>query len=167
METLFGGDARVQITMDQKNRHVQLRDMSNRGPLAGLIIVAHVGDIVRDTWFGCGSFPLGNIGDRFICHHRFQVWRLGGCKQGDLAVIVRSIYRPECVGAIVRCIEYKPNHDGAPAWIIDRELGPPLVVGGLKRLGDWWSDALLRPLRDNDGTDETLTWRDVPRKVAA
>lgn len=87
METLFGGDARVQITMDQKNRHVQLRDMSNRGPLAGLIIVAHVGDIVRDTWFGCGSFPLGNIGDRFICHHRFQVWRLGGCKQGDLAAL--------------------------------------------------------------------------------
>ena len=89
------------------------------------------------------------------------------CRQGDLAVIVKSIYRPECIGSIVRCVQFKPSSDGVPSWIVDRELGPAIVVGGFLRPGTWWSDALLRPLRDNDGTDETLTWRDVPRKVEA
>lgn len=89
------------------------------------------------------------------------------CKQGDLAVIVRSIVNPETVGMIVQCVKYEPSPIAGPAWKIDRAVAPNVQIGVFIHVADWIRDANLRPLRYNDGTDETLTWCDVPRKVAA
>ena len=84
------------------------------------------------------------------------------CKQGDLAVIVRSTVNPQTVGMIVQCVKYKPSPIAGPAWEIDRSVAPHVQIGMFIHAADWIRDANLRPLRDNDGTDETLTWRDVP-----
>lgn len=80
------------------------------------------------------------------------------CKVGDLAVIVRSEFGND--GKIVQCLE---RYDGPwrgleylPGWRVDRsvntELGPSKYVPDFK----------LRPIRDNDGTDETLVWTERP-----
>jgi hypothetical protein len=75
------------------------------------------------------------------------------CKQGDLAVIVRSEAGNE--GAIVQCMRLlPPGTEGwetlGPRWMVDRVLngncGPVRSV----------PDARLRPLRDSDGEDEVL-----------
>lgn len=87
------------------------------------------------------------------------------CKPGDLAVIVRSLHRPNCLGKVVKCVRFDPGPKGEPAWRIDRAVGPVLMVDGIGRRGDWWYDKCLRPIRDNDGEDETLQW--APRKVEA
>lgn len=87
------------------------------------------------------------------------------CKQGDLAVIVKSYAGNE--GKIVRCIDFigdvhGPHNIIVPTWRIDRRL--PHCEGGLdNRVGDFQ----LRPIRDADGQDETLTWKDVPHKEVA
>ena len=74
------------------------------------------------------------------------------CKQGDLAVIVRSMAGNE--GKIVRCLRlvFDPSHyfDG-PRWLIDREV-PHSTRGTVRTI----ADCALRPLRDNEGEDETL-----------
>lgn len=88
------------------------------------------------------------------------------CKQGDLAIIVRSCCGNE--GKIVRCLNLSHNiaahmPDGTlmrgSFWITD----PPIRSW----LGDIASvrDANLRPLRPDDGEDEAL--RIVKQKVAA
>ena len=75
------------------------------------------------------------------------------CKQGDLAIVVRSSASNE--GAIVLCVRLLPA--GAEGWSrlgqrwqIDRALagcnGPVISV----------PDAWLRPLRDSEGEDEML-----------
>lgn len=88
------------------------------------------------------------------------------CKQGDLARVVNS--QAGNNDKIVQCLEYVGlrwwlNHDGdrlAPTWRIDREL-PPLEGFGDD---DLIEDSKLRPIRDSDGTDETLTWAGLPAK---
>ena len=84
------------------------------------------------------------------------------CKPGDLAIVVSGA----AVGAIVRCVERfdGPWFDGSfeAGWMIDRVL-PTLVFGS----NCFRVDRALRPIRDNDGEDETLQWLEVPRKVAA
>lgn len=87
------------------------------------------------------------------------------CKQGDLAIIVKSVASPDDIGAIVRCVEFKPGPDGRAAWIVDRKVSPDAVIGGITYIGDWFLDASLRPIRDNDGEDETLTWAGKPEKA--
>ena len=89
------------------------------------------------------------------------------CKPGDLAVIVRSFAGNE--GKIVRCIEVVQSHDfsglsvlGGPRWLIDRPV--PLLLCGFTRTV---ADAALRPIRPNDGEDETLTWAGKPNEVTA
>ena len=76
------------------------------------------------------------------------------CKQGDLAVIVRSYAGNE--GKVVRCVSlcerpfwYTARWPG-PTWHIDRELpGETFPVSVV-------ADCQLRPLRDSDGEDEML-----------
>lgn len=83
------------------------------------------------------------------------------CKPGDLAVIVNTIPRfSRFIGRIVVVVELNnslPSHF-EPQWDTDlKENGHTVVV----------ADRHLRPIRDNPGQDETLTWRDVPTKETA
>ena len=73
------------------------------------------------------------------------------CKQGDLAVIVRSAAGNE--GKIVSCVALTFETWGfgsGPRWVTD----PP--VSGCFTPVIPVLDACLRPLRDNDGEDEVL-----------
>lgn len=93
------------------------------------------------------------------------------CKPGDLAVVVRAPNGAEIrVGSIVRVVEF----DGwcffidTGAWAQDvwrvefngSEFSP---------LGFEWGipDSDLRPIRPNDGEDETLQWAGKPQEVTA
>jgi len=83
------------------------------------------------------------------------------CKQGDLAVIVNTIPRfSRFIGRLVTVVElnnFRPDYFGLQ-WDTDlKENGSTVVV----------ADRHLRPIRDNPGQDETLTWRDVPTKETA
>jgi len=89
------------------------------------------------------------------------------CREGELAVIVRSAFFPECIGKIVCCVKFEPAPDGAAAWLVDRRVHEQVIAGGSLRRGDWWYDIALRPIRDNDGEDETLTWACKPQQVEA
>lgn len=78
------------------------------------------------------------------------------CKPGDLCITVRAI-RPENLGTLVVVVEVDIQASrvfGSTAWIVD---GPG--IGDLA-LDDW-----LRPIRDNDGEDETLTWAGKPSDI--
>ena len=88
------------------------------------------------------------------------------CKQGDLAIYVGKI-SPMDNGAIVRCVRFLGDRNVyggglAPMWEID----PPLKNSPANRK-EWASDRSLRPIRDNDGEDETLQWAPVPTKETA
>jgi hypothetical protein len=91
------------------------------------------------------------------------------CKPGDMAVVVRSSAGNE--GKIVCCIRLSNwtgligpsgtmNHGAV--WEVDRPLRA-------------WSgesnhfvlDKSLRPIRDNPGEDETLSWAEIPSKQKA
>ena len=75
------------------------------------------------------------------------------CKQGDLAIIVDCVWDESSLGKIVKCISVFDTPWGK-CWKVD----PPwdLSIGTL--------DAHLRPIRDQPGEDETLTWEPVPHK---
>jgi hypothetical protein len=77
------------------------------------------------------------------------------CKVGDLVVIVR-VRAPNMqhwLGRIVTVIDWL---DDCKEWITDGVDNGSRVTG---------SDAALRPIRDSDGTDETLTWKQLPSPV--
>lgn len=81
------------------------------------------------------------------------------CKPGDLAVVVRTISRPERLGMLVTIIRPYQND----AWIVEPMCGLPSPAG-------WYApDWGLRPLRDSndDAQDETLSWLPVPSKEIA
>jgi len=80
------------------------------------------------------------------------------CKQGDLAVYVGDVQNS--LGYIVTCVRIHPHWP--TAWIIEPPL--PHYPG---TLSDAAYDCNLRPIRDQDGQDETLTWLDVPSKEIA
>lgn len=85
------------------------------------------------------------------------------CKQGDLAVIVRSAAGNE--GKIVRCVRfigYVPGFIGEDRWEIDLDL-PTMLGGTCRHVMDGW----MRPIRGGEGADETLSWAGKPEKVAA
>ena len=107
------------------------------------------------------------------------------CKPGDLAVVVRSNFG-NC-GKLVRVIGPSPlngkplgtkaeiaggkfqvkSYPSAFSWVIEA-LGQPLV----KESGKSYQicpagDHHLRPIRDQDGQDETLTWAGKPEGVSA
>ena len=87
------------------------------------------------------------------------------CKEGDLAVIVRSTAGNE--GKIVRCVRlrglkpqaYPDRVELAPSWEVDRPL-----VGWNGTVGNNIEDSRLRPIRDDDGEDEMLRIAGVPAR---
>lgn len=87
------------------------------------------------------------------------------CKQGDLAVVIRSCLGNE--GAIVQCLEFVgdvnyPQDGVLPSWRVDRWLPGQIPRGVWRDLTGLVPDACLRPIRDQPGTDETLSWKTVP-----
>ena len=99
------------------------------------------------------------------------------CKQGDLAVVVGG--SPRFLGMIVEVIAPAPLHDftlpdgypsvgaGRPGYWIVRSAGRPFQASIQRASGSVgrraaeygiWDDMYLRPIRDQDGADETLQW---------
>lgn len=88
------------------------------------------------------------------------------CKPGDLAVIVRPS-NPQNIGKIVRVIECKLTSwiDGSTGYGWSFE-GPVMFgITGVKATRI--NDDILRPIRDQPGQDESLTWAPKPEKVTA
>jgi hypothetical protein len=79
------------------------------------------------------------------------------CKQGDLAVIVKSTCGNE--GRILTCVRLATMAELAAeglawwgaAWLVDATLRDTWGVGVR-----FYPDSRLRPLRDSDGEDEVL-----------
>ena len=90
------------------------------------------------------------------------------CKQGDLAVIVKSWAGNE--GKIVKCVRSFNgsllNPDGSflegVIWEVDENLKTWDGTFGKNA-----PDVYLRPIRPSEGQDETLSWKDVPHKEFA
>ena len=87
------------------------------------------------------------------------------CKQGDLAVIVRSLAGNE--GKIVRCVQLL----GQQCAVIDPRRGIELFTMWQVEpsISDWrgyqknsCADEFLRPLRDSEGEDEVLRLVGLP-----
>jgi hypothetical protein len=90
------------------------------------------------------------------------------CKQGDLAVFIRSDAGNE--GRVVTCVRLTAIEelqllgwrlDVGPVWVIDQVV---LTTHG--RLAPLAADSYLFPIRDpgEDAKDETLQWKKVPTK---
>jgi len=76
------------------------------------------------------------------------------CKQGDLAIIVKSYAHNE--GKIVQCIKFLPDFeysdgDRSDSWEVDIYL-----QCGNGILSKIIGDHQLRPIRDQDGEDEMI-----------
>lgn len=84
------------------------------------------------------------------------------CKPGDLAIVIKS--EQGNLGKIVRCIEYLPGFKWKDmtygAWVVDGNL-TNIDPKGVNRIPDNW----LKPLRDSDGEDETITWAGKPERI--
>ena len=89
------------------------------------------------------------------------------CRPGDLAVIVRSegsgiageISRL-VVGRICRVVQLRAPKLKSCTYPVVWKFEEPMFVqfGGKKYEVIGAPDEILRPLRDNEGEDETLTW---------
>jgi hypothetical protein len=85
------------------------------------------------------------------------------CKAGDLAVVVRS--EAGNLGKIVRCVKFlgvrnaigRDGIEECAIWMIDQPLK---AFDGTEDFH--CEDEILRPIRDNPGEDETLTWCPTP-----
>lgn len=90
------------------------------------------------------------------------------CRRGDMAVIVRSDF-PENVGGFVRVLKASTPM----AWSVEAlcHLSGADDFGGVCRVAPGFvancDDANLRPIRDNPGADETLTWAGLPKPLTA
>lgn len=95
---------------------------------------------------------------------------MSNCVAGDLAMVVRAADgRLENVGRVIRVTKQSilPGLLGLAASIQGRIFwdfeGNLLCDDGAP--ADMVDDAVLKPIRDNDGTDETLTWAGKPKKT--
>ena len=95
------------------------------------------------------------------------------CKPGDLALIVRSKAGNE--GRLVECLELVGvvydrfgmlACNGLVCWRVRALDGRPIKWDG-GYVGEFVADARMRPIRDNDGEDETLSWAGNPQHVEA
>jgi hypothetical protein len=91
------------------------------------------------------------------------------CKPGDLAVIIWTKAYPENIGALVRVVRESPNGPNPVhgfQWSCEA-LHPVRSSRGVMQPGQEGAmpDKFLRPIRDNDGEDETLTWAAKPQEV--
>jgi len=83
------------------------------------------------------------------------------CKPGDLAIIVNTL--PEYsryLGKILTCVAVERWYKNStlPVWSTE----PKLIDGPYTLLVE---DEALRPIRPDEGPDETLAWADVPKKA--
>lgn len=80
------------------------------------------------------------------------------CKPGDLAIVLSSARIPALTGCPVTVTRL--DDDFPDSWQTDPKKYDP-------RDGAWvvFRDVDLRPLRDNDGEDETLTWAGKPSDI--
>ena len=79
------------------------------------------------------------------------------CKQGDLAIVIRSAAGNE--GKIIRCVRMVMEDGGwgyGPRWVTD----PPVRGTGLPVQAVL--DSCLRPIRGTEGQDEMLRIAGVP-----
>lgn len=101
------------------------------------------------------------------------------CNPGDLAVVVGASCKRN-LGRIVQCVRLHNDvwHDidgvlfdrasDGPSWVVDPPLESEFVVGAVGSTQCFvCEDRHLRPIRDNDQQDETLTWAGKPQEVAA
>lgn len=103
------------------------------------------------------------------------------CKPGDLAIIVNAKANPSLNGRIVKVLRravpgeifvmdgvgVRLREDRAKSWIVESDrpmpfLSSPRVLFTKTRPVQ---DAHLRPIRDNDGEDETMTWAGKPNNI--
>ena len=96
------------------------------------------------------------------------------CKPGDLAIRVRAPADAQIpVGAIVEVVRFFPDQslifesgrivDGLDLWSVvyrGQKIGAMGLAFGIP-------DNELRPIRPNDGEDETLQWAGKPQKETA
>lgn len=87
------------------------------------------------------------------------------CKQGDLALIKPP--SPAQVGKLVEVCGPKGLLSNRPElgflWFVRAVGWTQTEVSELTKDGRFlFPDSMLRPLRDADGLDETLTWKSVP-----
>jgi hypothetical protein len=99
------------------------------------------------------------------------------CKPGDLAVIVRSVdpRLAQNIGLIIKVVRPFLNGqrtpDGRTYWNSDQprwlvhSTSASLWDGVVKSCWHVCFDASLRPIRDQPGADQTLTWKPVPQPV--
>lgn len=87
------------------------------------------------------------------------------CKQGDLAVMVRSMAGNN--GKVFKCIRLATTAEMAGEGFDFKRYGPMWFTDA--RFNCSWGhttnlcfDFQIRPLRNDPGQDETLTWKDVP-----
>jgi hypothetical protein len=92
------------------------------------------------------------------------------CKPGDLAVVVKD-NRIENIGMLVNVV-LGPSIDdrGTPCdWLCDCLIENFTVFPGVLRSSKEYyyacNDSQLRPIRDADKDDETLTWAGNPNEV--
>jgi hypothetical protein len=83
------------------------------------------------------------------------------CKPGDLAVVVRA-YVAENLGKVCRVI----GPSRVKGWDWELEFPHPVLwSGGAIARDGRGQDWQLRPIRNNDGEDETLTWAGKPSDI--
>lgn len=90
------------------------------------------------------------------------------CKPNELAVVVMTgRHTTNTLGRIVRVLKRVPaNLMATPSrgdgWTYE---GERLRFDGSGRVVDFINDCCLRPIRPNDGEDETLQWAGKPEHV--
>src|SRR5690349_7505451 len=105
------------------------------------------------------------------------------CRPGDLAIVIKAATTPEMIGYIVEVI--RPAVDGEslspgfrvrasrPGWVC-KPCGGSIPVrsvagphkGELRHVPlRAVADSNLRPIRDNDKEDETLSWAGKPQSI--
>jgi hypothetical protein len=102
------------------------------------------------------------------------------CEPGDLVVIVSSSQTTSyglvgeisraAIGMVSRVTHLRPPQSkscsGALVWAFESPLKVRYVQGKTYTITGA-TDAVLRPLRDSDKADETLTWASKPTGIAA
>lgn len=86
------------------------------------------------------------------------------CKQGELAIYLGKHATARGMVVVVGRPATANEVDNAalPAWHISPPL--PKMDGSFAKVA---SDVALRPIRDQDGQDESLSWAKKPSEVAA
>ncbi len=85
------------------------------------------------------------------------------CKPGDMARVISSAEMQRCgfVDRIVTCESECETVGGGPGW----NISPSLKCQCCGEICTGLADRVLRPIRNDPGADETLSWVDVPSAV--